>query len=124
MQRQQPHTCEGIWRRVQNRPMHVVFQALAFVLRKLVKFFFIALGLAVVAALLAIGLAALVFVVLRALLTGRMPRIATTISRFRQAARPFQNGSWSAGSNWKRAPATDVVDVEATEVASVRIDHR
>ena len=101
--------------------MQLVLESLAFALRKLLKLTFVALVTVLVLCLVAIGIAVLAFVVLRALLTGRRPQVGATFTRFKQAARPFQQGAWSAGAG-RRPASADVVDVEATEVPSVRIE--
>jgi len=103
--------------------MQLVLESLAFALRKLLKLIFFALLFVLVLCLLAIGVAALAFVVLRALLTGRRPQFATTFTRFRDATRPFQQRAWPTGAR-PRPASSDVVDVEATEVPHVRIEGR
>ena len=78
---------------------------------------FVLLVLAGVFALsvLCVGIALVLVMVLRFLLTGRKPAVVTTFARFNQAAQQFRPG----GSSATRQDSADIVDVEAHEVRAV-----
>ena len=90
--------------------------------------FRIALKLVLVAAaavfalsLIFVALVSLVWVLLKALLTGRKPAFVTTFQRFNQARQQFKRGGFGAGPSaaagfGTHAHAADVVDVQAHEV--------
>ena len=98
--------------------MDILSNALSAVLRAALKCFFVALAVAFMLGLLLLALLSIVFVLLKALLTGRKPAFVTTFQRFQQASQQFQQGRWSGRAEGGFAPpaAQDVVDVQAQEV--------
>jgi hypothetical protein len=103
--------------------MNPVLAFVSRLLRSILRLSLVLLGLLFVAALLCIGLSAALLTVLWSLLTGRKPQAWTTFTRFRQAAQPFQQ--WARpGAPGQPARGDDIVDVQAHEVPSSRIDHR
>lgn len=78
----------------------------------------LALGLAALVFVLSLLLATLVVVLglsLWAVITGRKPAPAVVFSRFRQTSQRYTQGMWPNGGGARR-PMGDVVDVQATEV--------
>ena len=100
--------------------MNLVSQVISAVLRTVLKLTVLAAALVFVTSLLIVALLSLVFVLLKALLTGRKPVFVTTFQRFNQARQQFKHGGFgSAGASagfGHQAPAADVVDVQAHEV--------
>lgn len=102
--------------------MNLVSQVISAVLRTVLKLTVLAAALVFVTSLLIVALLSLVFVLLKALLTGRKPVFVTTFQRFNQARQQFKRGSFgaagsaAAGGFGHQAPAADVVDVQAHEV--------
>ena len=87
--------------------------------------FRIALKLVLIAAaavfalsLIVVALLSVVWVLLKALLTGRKPAFVTTFQRFNQARQQFKRGDWAtrSGPGFVRPTSDDVVDVQAHEV--------
>ncbi len=74
--------------------------------------------------LLCVGLLTLVFVLLKALLTGRKPAFVTTFVRFQQASQQFRRGGGNYDPGAGQSPGDGfvpsgvVIDVEATKVHS------
>ena len=67
-------------------------------------------------ALLLVGIAFALISVAWSLLRGRKPALVVSFQNFRQTARGFGNGPWSAQKQSAHVPPTDIVDVEAHEV--------
>jgi type IV secretory pathway TrbD component len=91
--------------------MNVVSQFVAAVLRTVLKLGLLAAALVFVASLLIVALISIVFVLLKALVTGRKPEFVTSFQRFNQARQQFRRGGAAAS-----ASAGDVMDVQAREV--------
>lgn len=68
--------------------------------------------------LLCFALLGLVWILLKALITGRKPVFVTTFMQFRQATQQFNRGSWSTQQpgQEQREPAGDVIEGQATEI--------
>jgi len=68
--------------------------------------------------LLCFALLGLVWILLKALLTGRKPVFVTTFMQFRQATQHFNRGSWSnqQPEREQQAPTGDVIEGQATEI--------
>ncbi len=102
--------------------MNLVSQVISAVLRTVLKLTVLAAALVFVTSLLIVALLSLVFVLLKALLTGRKPVFVTTFQRFNQARQQFKRGGFgaagaaAAGGFGHQATAADVVDVQAHEV--------
>ncbi len=69
-----------------------------------------------------VALLSLVFVLLKAVLTGRKPAFVTTFQRFNQARQQFNRGGFGAGpaAGGGFAPAREVVDVVDVQAHEVR----
>lgn len=102
--------------------MNLVSQVVSAVLRTVLKLTVLAAALVFITSLLIVALLSLVFVLLKALLTGRKPVFVTTFQRFNQARQQFKRGGFgtagsaAAGGFGHQGPAADVVDVQAHEV--------
>ncbi|OYQ43093.1 hypothetical protein CHU94_00480 [Rhodoferax sp. TH121] len=102
--------------------MNLVSQVVSVVLRTVLKLTVLAAALVFITSLLIVALLSLVFVLLKALLTGRKPVFVTTFQRFNQARQQFKRGGFGAAGSaaakgfGHQAPAADVVDVQAHEV--------
>lgn len=102
--------------------MNLVSQVVSAVLRTVLKLTVLAAALVFITSLLIVALLSLVFVLLKALITGRKPVFVTTFQRFNQARQQFKRGGFgaagsaAAGGFGHQAPAADVVDVQAHEV--------
>lgn len=105
--------------------MNVVSQLVSAVLRTVLKLGLLAAALVFIASLLIVALIGIVFVLLKALVTGRKPVFVTTFQRFNQARQQFKQGGWAAhagsGAGFAGAPQGDVVDVQANEVPNEQI---
>ena len=88
-------------------------------LRIVTKIVLLALTAVFVLSVLCIGLALVLVMVIRFLLTGRKPAIFTTVGRFNQAAQQFRPGNWPGHGTAARPDTADVVDVQAHEVRAV-----
>jgi len=90
--------------------------------RTVLKLVLIAAAAVFAASLIFVALVSLLWVLLKALLTGRKPAFVTTFQRFNQARQQFKRGGFgaaassAAGGFGHTAPAADVVDVHAHEV--------
>ena len=90
--------------------------------RTVLKLVLIAAAAVFALSLILVALVSLVWVLLKALLTGRKPAFVTTFQRFNQARQQFKRGGFgaagasAAGGFGHTAPAADVVDVQAHEV--------
>jgi len=89
------------------------------ILRGVVKVVLLALTAVFVVGVLCVGLALVVVLVLRFLLTGRKPAVFTAFTRFNQAAQQFRPGFRSANAGATHPGSADIVDVEAHEVRAV-----
>lgn len=91
-----------------------------FVFRLALRLLLLGMALAFALGLLLVGLASLVWVLLKALVTGRKPAFIVTLQRFQQARHQFRRGGWSTtgrpGPNSGGGDVVDVVDVEAMPV--------
>jgi hypothetical protein len=98
--------------------MNLVSQVVSAVLRAVFKLTLAAAALVFIGSLLIVALLSIVFVLLKALLTGRKPAFVTTFQRFQQASQQFKRGEWPgrAGPGFARPAPEDVVDVQANEV--------
>lgn len=91
-------------------------------LRTALKLMLVAAAAFFALSLIFVALVSLVWVLLKALLTGRKPAFVTTFQRFNQARRQFKRGGFGAaepsgvGGFGQSATAADVVDVQAHEV--------
>lgn len=97
--------------------MNLLFDLVSGILRGVVKVVLLALTAVFVVSVLCIGLALVVGLVLRYVLTGRKPAVVTTFSRFNQAAQQFRPGFRPASAT--PPGGADIVDVEAHEVRAV-----
>lgn len=99
------------------------------IVRLALRMLLLGMALAFALGLLLVGLASLVWVLFKALVTGRKPAFIVTLQRFQQARSQFRRGGWSAtgrpGSNSggvdDRAEGADVVDVEVVHVDPAEI---
>lgn len=94
------------------------------VFRFALKLVLIAAAAVFALSLIFVALLSLVWVLLKALLTGRKPAFVTTFQRFNQARQQFKRGGFGAagssgaGGFSHSASAADVVDVQAHEVSN------
>lgn len=91
------------------------------IFRIALKLVLVAAAAAFALSLVFVALVSLVWVLLKALLTGRKPAFVTTFQRFNQARQQFRRGGFGAGPSaaagfGTHAQAADVVDVQAHEV--------
>lgn len=90
--------------------------------RTVLKLVLIAAAAVFALSLILVALVSLLWVLLKALLTGRKPAFVTTFQRFNQARQQFKRGGFgaagasAAGGFGHAAPVADVVDVQAHEV--------
>lgn len=90
--------------------------------RTVLKLVLIAAAAVFALSLILVALVSLLWVLLKALLTGRKPAFVTTFQRFNQARQQFKRGGFgaaassAAGGFGHTAPVADVVDVQAHEV--------
>lgn len=87
---------------------------LALIFRTLTKLVFFIVAVLAALGLLVIGLLFLLFVLLKALITGRKPAFVTTYTMFRQASRQFKAGRWQHTS--QQHDAGDIIEGEATVI--------
>jgi hypothetical protein len=101
--------------------MNFLMNVMAAIFRIALKLLLLGFAVAVAFCLLLVGLASLVWVLLKALLTGRKPAFVVTLQRFQQARRQFQRG----GGRFTDAPGArrgdDVVDVMDAKVVEVEV---
>jgi hypothetical protein len=86
--------------------------------RTLTKLLLLVVAAGVALVLVCLALVGLLFVVIKALLTGRKPVLVSSLLRFRQASQQFNHGTWhprqSTGDN---SNATgDVIEGQAIEI--------
>jgi len=92
------------------------------VFRTALKLVLLAAATVFALSLIVVALVSLVWVLLKALLTGRKPAFVTTFQRFNQARQQFKRGGFgaagpsAAGGFAHSAASADVVDVQAHEV--------
>lgn len=91
--------------------MQFVSNVFSTIVRTALKLVLLAAALVFILSLLCVAVVSVVFVLLKALLTGRKPAFVTTFTRFNQASQQFRTGAWPG----RPAPA-DVMDVQAREV--------
>lgn len=103
------------------------------IFRTALKLVLIAAAAVFALSLIFVALISLVWVLLKALLTGRKPAFVTTFQRFNQARQQFKHGGFRAGPSaaggfsggfglrGNGAEVVDVVDVQAHEVRSERV---
>lgn len=102
--------------------MDVLTHLISSISRLALKLVLLAAALIFALSLLCVALLSLAFVLLKALLTGRKPAFVTTFQHFNQARQQFTRGGFGAagatagGGFAHKAPAADVVDVQAHEV--------
>jgi hypothetical protein len=118
-----PRNLWWLCREAHNTHMNVVSQFVSAVLRTVLKLGLLAAALVFIASLLIVALISIVFVLLKALVTGRKPVFVTTFQRFNQARQQYKQGAWPgrAGPGFSRAAPEDVVDVQAHEVRSEQV---
>ncbi len=101
--------------------MDTLMNLVSAVFRFALKLVLIAAAAVFALSLIFVALVSLVWVLLKALFTGRKPAFVTTFQRFNQARQHFKRGGFgaagpSAAGFGYSAPAADVVDVQAHEV--------
>ena len=98
--------------------MHFIATVFSAIVRTVFKLVLLAAALVFGLTLLFLALVSVVFVLIKALLTGRKPAFVTTFTRFNQASQQFRSGGWSTrdGSVFGRSAPLDVMDVQAHEV--------
>jgi len=102
--------------------MDTLINLVSAIFRFALKLVLIAAAAVFALSLISVALLSLVWVLLKALLTGRKPAFVTTFQRFNQARQQFKRGGFgaagpsAAGGFRYGAPAADVVDVQAHEV--------
>nr|CBA32135.1 hypothetical protein Csp_D30610 [Curvibacter putative symbiont of Hydra magnipapillata] len=102
--------------------MDTLMNLVSAIFRFALKLVLIAAAAVFALSLIFVALLSLVWVLLKALLTGRKPAFVTTFQRFNQARLQFKRGGFGAagpsgvGGFGHRASAADVVDVQAHEV--------
>jgi hypothetical protein len=102
--------------------MDTLMNLVSAIFRFALKLVLIAAAAVFALSLIFVALLSLVWVLLKALLTGRKPAFVTTFQRFNQARQQFKRGGFgaagpsAAGGFRYGAPAADVVDVQAHEV--------
>ena len=89
------------------------------IIRFIIKLILAAFGLVLAICLLMVALVAVVFSLLKSLITWKKPAPFVAFSQFRQFKRDTRGG-WPFAS--KPAPQNDVVDVEVREVKEPAID--
>lgn len=104
-----------------NECMSASMNPLTLIFRTIFKLVLLAAALVFALSLLFAGLVTLVFVLIKALLTGRKPAFVVAFQRFSQARQQFRRGGWepgqaSAGGAARSPEVADVVDVQAHEV--------
>ena len=103
--------------------MEFLTHLVATLVRTALKLVLIAAAAVFALSLLCVALLSLVWVLLKALLTGRKPAFVTILQRIHQARGQFKRGGWGTGPSaaagfGANAQAGDVVDVQAHEVRS------
>ena len=101
----------------QNIAMNLISSLISGALRTVIKLALLVFTALFVMTVLAIGITVALLTVLWSLLTGRKPALVTNFTRFRQAAQPFSPGAWPRQATHDHPKNTDVVDVQAREVA-------
>ena len=102
--------------------MDTLMNLVSAIFRTVLKLALIAAAAVFALSLIFVALVSLVWVLLKALLTGRKPAFVTTIQRFNHARQQFQRGGFgatgpsAAAGFGHSASAADVVDVQAHEV--------
>ena len=102
--------------------MDTLMNFVSAIFRTALKLVLIAAAAVFALSLIVVALLSVVWVLLKALLTGRKPTFVTTFQRFNQARQQFKRGGFgavgpsAAGGFGYGAPAADVVDVQAHEV--------
>lgn len=102
--------------------MDTLNHLLSAIARTMLKLVLIAAAAVFALSLIVVALVSLLWVLLKALLTGRKPAFVITFQRFNQARQQFKRGGFgaaassAAGGFGYSAPAADVVDVQAHEV--------
>jgi hypothetical protein len=102
--------------------MDTLMNLVSAIFRFALKLVLIAAAAVFALSLIFVALLSLVWVLLKALLTGRKPAFVTTFQRFNQARQQFKRGGFGAagssgaGGFGHSASAADVVDVQAHEV--------
>ncbi len=102
--------------------MDTLMNLVSAVFRTALKLVLIAAAAVFALSLIFVGLVSLVWVLIKALLTGRKPAFVATFQRFNQARQQFKRGGFGSagpsavGDFGYGAPAADVVDVQAHEV--------
>ncbi len=100
--------------------MQMLMNLISAIARIAMRLVFFAVAIVFALGLLCVGLIALVFVLLKALLTGRKPAFVTSFVLFNQMSQQFKRG----GGNFTQSPGDgfvptgEVIDGEATEVRS------
>jgi hypothetical protein len=105
-----------------NRHMDTLKNLVSTVIRLALKLVLLAAAAVFALSLLFVALLSLVFVLLKAVLTGRKPAFVTTFQRFNQARQQFKRGGFGAGpaTGGGFAPAREVVDVVDVQAHEVR----
>jgi hypothetical protein len=102
--------------------MDTLMNLVSAIFRFALKLVLIAAAAVFALSLIFVALLSLVWVLLKALLTGRKPAFVTTIQRFNHARQQFKRGGFGAagpsgaGGFDRSASTADVVDVQAHEV--------
>ena len=87
-------------------------------LRMLLRVVLFVVGAVFVLILVCVGIIGFLYVLLKALLTGRKPGFVTTFVQFRQASQQFNPGGWRTrqSANDHSGATGDVIEGQATEV--------
>ncbi len=102
--------------------MDTLMNLVSAIFRTALKLVLIAAAAVFALSLIVVALVSVVWVLLKALLTGRKPAFVTTFQRFNQARQQFKRGGFgaagpsAAGGFGHNASVVDVVDVQAHEV--------
>jgi hypothetical protein len=98
--------------------MQFITKSISVIARTLLRLALFVVGAVFVLILLCVGLLGLLYVLLKALLTGRKPVFVTSFMRFQQASQQFQRGNWntrqSAGGD--TTSTGEVIEGQAIEV--------
>jgi hypothetical protein len=101
--------------------MDTLMNLVSAIARTALKLVLIAAAAVFALSLICVALISVVWVLFKALLTGRKPAFVTTFQRFNQARQQFKRGGFGAGPSapggyGPRPDVVDVVDVQAHEV--------
>jgi uncharacterized membrane protein YgcG len=98
--------------------MQFLMNAVDTLARLLSRLFLLIMAAAFAVVLLCFALLGLVWILLKALITGRKPVFVTSFMQFRQASQQFRRGGWNSrqsdGDGF--APGGDVIEGQATEI--------